>query len=41
MSDVLWLLMCMANQQGIDLERAFEGTMTKLRTRDAGRWTQS
>ena len=38
MADVLWILLCMANQQGIDLETAFEKTMEKLRVRDAGRW---
>jgi len=37
LADVLWLVLCMANQQEIDLERAFEGVMTKLRVRDAGR----
>lgn len=39
MADVLWILLCMANQQGIDLETAFERTMEKLRVRDAGRFT--
>ena len=38
LADVLWLVLCMANQQGIDLEDAFEGVMTKLRVRDAGRF---
>lgn len=39
LSDVLWILLCMANQQGIDLQASFEGTMEKLRVRDAGRFT--
>lgn len=39
MADVLWILLCMANQQGIDLEAAFERTMEKLRVRDAGRFS--
>ena len=39
LADILWLVLCMANQQGIDLEEAFEGVMTKLRVRDAGRFT--
>jgi len=39
LADVLWLVLCMANQQGIDLESAFEGVMTKLKVRDAGRFT--
>jgi len=38
LADVLWILLCMANQQGIDLEAAFGGTMDKLNTRDAGRF---
>lgn len=37
LADILWLVLCMANQQEINLERAFEGVMTKLRVRDAGR----
>jgi len=39
MADVLWLLLCMANQQDIDLEAAFGRTMDKITTRDAGRFT--
>ncbi len=39
MADVLWILVCMANQQGIDLERAFAETMKKITVRDAGRFT--
>ena len=39
LADVLWLVLCMANQQGIDLEAAFEEVMTKLKVRDAGRFT--
>ena len=39
LADILWLVMCMANQQGIDLEQAFEDVMTKLKVRDAGRFT--
>jgi len=41
MADVLWILLCMANQQGIDLEAAFEATMQKIIRRDAGRFTSS
>jgi NTP pyrophosphatase (non-canonical NTP hydrolase) len=37
LADVLWLILCMANQQGIDLEDAFEKVMTKLKVRDAHR----
>ena len=39
LADILWLVLCMANQQGIDLEKAFEDVMTKLKVRDAGRFT--
>ncbi len=39
LGDVLWLVLCMANQQGIDLQTALEATMDKLNIRDAGRWT--
>ena len=39
LADVLWILLCMANQQGIDLESAFEATMRKIIGRDAGRFT--
>lgn len=39
LADVLWLILCMANQQGIDLEDAFEKVMTKLKVRDAHRHT--
>jgi len=38
LADVLWLIICMANQQDIDLEEAFEEVMTKLKVRDAGRF---
>ena len=37
LADVLWLVLCMANQQGIDLTVAFEKVMAKLNVRDAGR----
>ena len=37
LADLLWLVLCMANQQGIDLTVAFEKVMTKLNVRDAGR----
>ncbi len=38
LADILWLILCMANQQGINLDRAFEDVMTKLRVRDADRF---
>lgn len=39
MADVLFILLCMANQQGIDLDAALVKTLEKYRIRDAGRWT--
>lgn len=39
LADVLWLVVCMANQQGIDLSEALGEVFTKLQVRDAGRWT--
>lgn len=39
MADVLFILVCMANQQGIDLEDALRRTLEKYRIRDAGRFT--
>lgn len=38
LADILWLILCMANQQDIDLESAFEDVMLKLKVRDAGRF---
>ena len=37
MADVLWVLICLANQTGIDLEDAFAKNMEKKSTRDAER----
>ena len=38
-ADVLFVLLSLANQQGIDLGRAFERAMEKYERRDGGRWT--
>ena len=37
MADVLWVLMCLANQTGVDLTEAFERTIQKKTSRDADR----
>lgn len=37
MADVLWVLICLANQTGIDLTDAFEKNMVKKNERDATR----
>jgi NTP pyrophosphatase (non-canonical NTP hydrolase) len=40
LGDILFVVICLANAQGIDLDQAFESVMTKIRTRDANRWTR-
>src|SRR5215203_5498838 len=40
MSDVLFVLICMANREGIDLQEAFDGMMSKIEARDEHRWTK-
>lgn len=40
MADILFVLICMANREGIDLEHAFNAMMMKVETRDANRWTR-
>lgn len=37
MADVLWVLMCLANQTGVDLTEAFAKNMEKKTSRDKGR----
>jgi NTP pyrophosphatase (non-canonical NTP hydrolase) len=39
MADILFVLICMANREGIDLQAAFERMMEKVETRDRARWT--
>lgn len=39
MADVLFILVCMANREGVDLDAALAQTLQKYRIRDAGRWT--
>lgn len=38
-ADILFVLISLANQQGIDLDRAFARAMEKYEERDADRWT--
>ena len=40
LADVLFVTICLANSQGIDLDQAFERMMLKVTTRDADRWTR-
>jgi NTP pyrophosphatase (non-canonical NTP hydrolase) len=39
LGDILFITLCFANSQGIDLQTAHDKVMHKFRTRDAGRWT--
>ena len=40
MADILFVLICMANREGIDLQDAFDRMMAKVERRDADRWTR-
>ncbi len=40
MADILFVLICMANREGIDLQEAFDRMMVKVETRDEKRWTR-
>jgi NTP pyrophosphatase (non-canonical NTP hydrolase) len=40
MADILFVLICMANREGIDLQDAFERMMAKVESRDETRWTR-
>jgi NTP pyrophosphatase (non-canonical NTP hydrolase) len=40
MADVLFVLICMANREGIDLDATFQKMMEKVETRDETRWTK-
>lgn len=35
MADVLWVLVCLANQTGVDLNKAFQANLNKKTKRDA------
>ncbi len=37
MADVLWVLLCLANQTGVDLTKAFERNLEKKTNRDQDR----
>jgi NTP pyrophosphatase (non-canonical NTP hydrolase) len=40
MADILFVLICMANREGIDLQQAFDRMMEKVTARDEKRWTK-
>ena len=41
MADVLWVLICLANQTGVDLTEAFRNNLEKKNSRDSGRHHQN
>jgi NTP pyrophosphatase (non-canonical NTP hydrolase) len=40
LADILFVVICLANREGIDLQQAFDRMMAKVEGRDAGRWTR-
>ena len=40
LADILFVVICMANRERIDLQQAFDAMMTKVEHRDAERWTR-
>jgi len=39
LADIMFVVICLANSQGIDLDEAFEQMLEKVGTRDGQRWT--
>jgi NTP pyrophosphatase (non-canonical NTP hydrolase) len=39
-ADTIFVLVCLANSLGVDLDRAFADMMAKFRARDSNRWTK-
>jgi NTP pyrophosphatase (non-canonical NTP hydrolase) len=40
LADILFVVICLANSRGIDLDEAFAAMMRKVSERDADRWTR-
>ena len=40
LADILFVVICLANSQKIDLDDAFAAMMTKVTSRDDARWTR-
>ncbi|HET7790519.1 MAG TPA: nucleotide pyrophosphohydrolase [Gemmatimonadales bacterium] len=40
LADVLFVVICLANSQQIDLDRSFDAMMGEITARDASRWTR-
>jgi NTP pyrophosphatase (non-canonical NTP hydrolase) len=38
MADIIFVLICMANREGIDLQQSFDRMMEKVESRDRDRW---
>ncbi|GHT08495.1 pyrophosphatase [Bacteroidia bacterium] len=41
MADILWVLLCLANQTGVDLTEAFQNNLEKKTLRDSDRHKQN
>jgi len=39
-ADTIFVLICLANSLGVDLDEAFQKVMEKYRSRDSERWTR-
>jgi len=39
LADILFVVICIANREGIDLQEAFDRMMVKVDGRDTSRWT--
>jgi NTP pyrophosphatase (non-canonical NTP hydrolase) len=39
-ADILFVLICIANREGIDLQEVFDRMMVKVESRDKHRWTR-
>jgi NTP pyrophosphatase (non-canonical NTP hydrolase) len=40
LADILFVLICIANRESIDLQQGFDRMMAKVELRDAKRWTK-
>jgi NTP pyrophosphatase (non-canonical NTP hydrolase) len=40
LADILFVVICIANREGLNLDEAFERMMAKVESRDASRWTR-
>ena len=40
LADILFVVICLANSQRIDLDQAFAAMLQKVTSRDAARWTR-